>query len=304
MINFLDFQRLLEDYNIDSSTKELGWLQIQCPYCISPTTGQKKHGGFNLTGQFYNCRKCGWHPLEKIISSITNTNLKQTKTLFKEYATDEQKICTQKRKIKERFFRLPKYCEKMKTSHRDYLRKRKFDPDKLEKEWGLLGTNHHGDYKFRIIAPIFLDNKIVSFQGRDITGKSEIRYKVCKTEMELVHHKHILYGIDKLSLTKHKNRCIIVEGITGSWRLGAGCLATFGVGFTQEQILFLVKRKIKIAFVMFDPEEIAQQRAEQFSILLSGFGIEVKIVDISKDAADPGELSQKQANIISKELLS
>ena len=299
----INFQQLLEDYNIDSSDKEIGWLQIQCPYCISSTTGQKKHGGFNLSEQFYNCRKCGWHPLEKIISSLTNLSLRQAKTVLKEY-DNENSTKIRKKKIKKETFCLPKYCEKMQPQHKEYLIKRKFNPDKLEREWGLLGTNRHGDYKFRIIAPIFLDNKIVSFQSRDITGKSEMRYKVCKTEIEIIHHKHILYGIDKLPLTKHKDRCIIVEGITGSWRLGAGCLATFGVGFTQEQILFLIKRKIKIAFIMFDPEEIAQQRAEQFSTLLSGFGIEVKIVDISKDASDPGELPQSQANLISKELLS
>lgn len=299
----INFQQLLEDHNINFSDREFEWLQIQCPYCISSTTGQKKHGGFNLSGQFYNCRKCGWHPLEKIISSLMNISPGQTKTLLKEYSTNEKSDVIKKRIVKKETFCLPKYCGKMEKSHKEYLKKRKFDPDKLEKEWGLLGTNHCGNYKFRIVAPIFLDNKIVSFQSRDITNKSEMRYKVCKTEIEIIHHKHILYGIDKLSLTKHKDRCIIVEGITGSWRLGAGCLATFGIGFTQEQILFLVKRKIKLAFIMFDPEEIAQQRAEQFSILLSGFGIEVKIVDISKDANDPGELSQKQANLISKELL-
>lgn len=300
----INIEKLLEDYNITYSDKEIGWLQVQCPYCISSTTGSKKHGGFNLTDQFYNCRKCGWHPLEKIFSSLTDIAPAKIKSLIKEYEEEKRKPSIKKKKIEADKFSLPKYSKKMGKQHRDYLKNRKFDPNKLEQEWGLLGTDRHGDYKFRIVAPIFLNGKIVSFQTRDITNKSEMRYKVCKTEDEIVHHKHILYGIDKLQSTKHKDRCIIVEGVTGSWRLGAGCLATFGVGFTQQQILFLAERKIKLAFIMFDPEEIAQERASQLSCILSGLGVEIKIVDISKDANDPGELSQKQADIISKELLS
>lgn len=299
----IDFKQLFTDYGISTSDKEEGWIQIQCPYCVSSTTGQKKHGGFNLKEGYYNCRKCGWKPLTTILGTLLNTSIRQTKILLKKYKGESISIDDQEEIIKHPFC-LPDYCTEMTFRHRQYLEKRKFDSWKLEREWGLLGTNHHGDYKLRIIAPIFLDGKMVSYQGRDITNKSPMRYKACKINTEIIHHKHIVYGFDKLQETKRKDRCIIVEGITGAWRLGAGTVATFGIGFAQQQALFLAKRQIKIAFIMYDPEEKAQEQAELFSTLLSGFGIETKIIDISKEGfEDPGELSDEKARLISKELL-
>lgn len=300
----INFKQLLTDYGISISTQEEGWIQIQCPYCISPTTGQKKHGGFNLKEKYYNCRKCGWKPLTTILSSLLNTSVRQTKILLKKYKGEIISIDEQEEIVKHPFC-LPDYCTEMNYRHRQYLEKRKFNSWELEREWGLLGTNHHGDYKLRVIAPIYLDGKMVSYQGRDITNKSPMRYKACKINTEIIHHKHIVYGFDKLQETRHKDRCIIVEGITGAWRLGAGTVATFGIGFTQQQALFLAKRQIKMSFIMYDPEEKAQEQAELLSHLLSGFGMEVKIIDISKEGfEDPGELSDEKARLISKQLLS
>lgn len=299
----INFEQLLTDYPVSISTAETGWVQIQCPFCISSTTGIKKHGGLNIQEEYYNCRKCGWKPLDLILGEVLNLPKKQIKILLKKYKGDPLSKNERKEIIKSPFS-LPNYCKEMTDRHRQYLEKRKFNSWELEREWGLLGTNHHGDYKLRIIAPIFLDNKIVSYQGRDITGKSPLRYKSCKTSMEIIHHKHILYGFDKLQETKHKDKCIIVEGVTGAWRLGAGTIATFGIGFTQQQALFLAKRQIKTAFIMFDPEEKAQEQAELFSHLLCGFGLEVKIIDMSEEKGDdPGELSDERAKLISRELL-
>lgn len=303
----INLKQLLIDYNISFSEEgkhsEEKWIQVQCPYCISPTTGKKKHGGFNIKKEYYHCWKCGWKPLTSILSLLLNTTTRQIKILLKKYKGEIISTTEQEEIIKQPF-RLPDYCAEMTSRHRQYLEKRKFNSWQLEREWGLLGTSHHGDYKLRIIAPIFLDNKMVSYQGRDITDKSPIRYKACKINTEIIHYKHIVYGFDKLRETKHKDRCIIVEGITGAWRLGSGTVATFGINFTQQQILFLIKRQIKTAFIMYDPEEKAQEQAEQLSHLLSGLGIETKIIDISKEEGDdPGELSTEKAQLISKELL-
>ena len=299
----INFEQLLSDYNIDAKKITEDWVQVQCPFCISSTTGTKKHGGFNLKEGYYNCWKCGWHSLKKVLSIVLNIPIRQIKIILKKYqgesiSEEEQEIITKNP------FSLPSYCKKMTHRHRQYLEKRKFDSYKLEREWGLLGTNHHGEYKLRIIIPIILDGKIVSFEGRDITGKSQMRYKACHTNMEIIHRKYIVYGFDKLQETKHKNRCIIVEGVTSAWRLGAGTVATFGIDYMAQQVLFLAQRQIKTAFIMFDPEEHAQEQAEKLSCQLSGFGIDAKIIDISKEKTeDPAALPEEKAKLISKELL-
>ena len=304
----INFRQLLSDYNIPFSSKGKhsgeGWTQIHCPYCSqTSTTGEKFHGGFNHKEEYYNCWKCNWHPLKETISILLNVPIKQTKIILKKYrgesiSKDEQE------ELSKSPFSLPSYCKEMTVRHRQYLEQRKFDSYKLEREWGLLGTNHHGEYKLRIIIPIILDGQTVSFEGRDITGKSEMKYKACHTNMEIIPRKHIVYGFDKLKETRHKNRCIIVEGVTSVWRLGAGTIATFGIGYTAQQVLFLVQRQIKTAFIMYDPEDQAQEQAEKLSCQLAGFGVEAKIIDIAKEGGeDPATLSETKAKIISRGLL-
>jgi DNA primase len=184
----------------------------------------------------------------------------------------------------------------MEKRHKQYLINRNFDPDKLEKTWDLRGAGYTGDYKFRIIAPIIFKNKIVSFQGRDITGQSTLKYKTCKTSEEAIHHKHILYGIDKV-----KNRqAVIVEGITDVWRLGEGAVSTFGISYTEKQVLFISKY-LDRAFILFDNEPTAQQKAKKLAIHLTSVGVKAEVVNIESN--DPAELKQEDADYLMKYLL-
>lgn len=303
----IDFQTLFANYSIPTNEKgrhsRKGWVQTYCPFCYDGSL-DKWHGGFNASGEFYNCWKCGWHPLLETLSILLNNiSIKETRIIVEKYKEgspiSEENAIRQKGK-----FSLPPYCQKMDYRHRDYLRKRGFDSERLEMEWKLMGTPQHGDYKLRVIAPIILDGRVVSYQGRDITEKAKVKYKACSMDKETIHHKAIVYGFDRIQECKHKDRCIIVEGIFDAWRLGAGTVATFGTGFTDSQVLFIARRGIKTSFIMYDPEEKAQEQAEKLSLQLNGFGVESKIVDISSEKAeDPATLSEKKAQQIRKELL-
>lgn len=57
-----------------------------------------------------------------------------------------------------------------------YLEGRRFDPKMLQDEWNVLATgpgaiikvnNKTIDYSYRVIAPVYYEGKMVSFQGRD-----------------------------------------------------------------------------------------------------------------------------------------
>lgn len=305
----IDFKSLFNDTGVPSIEKgkhsRPGWIQVHCPFCLDGSSYEKYHGGFNIEGEYYNCWKCGYRPLYEVLPLLFNTTAKEAKAITKRYKEDSPPITKEeKKRIGIEKFSLPPYCQKMDCRHRDYLRKRGFDSERLEAEWNLVGTSHCGDYKLRVIAPITLDGKVVSYQGRDITDKAKLKYKACPMKTEVVHHKDIVYGFDKLNETRRKDRCIIVEGVFDAWRLGAGAVATFGIGFTIKQVLFLAKRKIKTAFIMYDPEEKAQDQAEKLSIQLNGLGVKSKIIDISKEGVeDPGTLSENKARQIKKDLL-
>jgi DNA primase len=178
---------------------------------------------------------------------------------------------------------------------KDYLKSRGFVPEAIIQEYGLVITGPTGDYKFRIIIPIYQHGKLVSYQGRDYTGLSPIRYKACARENEIVHHKHLLYDADRV----RGDHVIVVEGIFDAWRLKKNTVCTFGTGFTQQQVNLLSKwGKISI---LYDGEPEAQKHAEKLGEQLSGLGSEVELILLKE--GDPADLSQNEADSLSKEIL-
>lgn len=161
--------------------------------------------------------------------------------------------------------------------------------------WELQATGPTGKYKHRIIAPIYLNNFLISYQGRDWTEKSGLRYKACELEKEIVAHQEILYGID---LAVH-HKVILVEGITDAWRFGPGAVACFGIEMKKRQLLLLMERFSEV-YIMFDDDPQAIDQAEEIAADLSMAGILTEICLID---GDPGALPQKEADDYKKDLL-
>jgi DNA primase len=177
----------------------------------------------------------------------------------------------------------------MTTHHKRYLEGRNFDPDKLGRDWGLLGTGKKGSYRHRIIIPIYHKNVLVSYQGRDITGDHDLRYKACPKDQEVVEHKRTIYGMDKVS----GNTILILEGVADVWRMGYGAVATYGIKYTPHQLAILRQKKNR--FILFDPDPQAQVQAEKLYYQLSGFPGHTELLE-NDDGLDPGEMSQGEAD--------
>ena len=177
------------------------------------------------------------------------------------------------------------------------MERRNFDPDFLEKKYRLLGTSHLGDYCHRVIAPIIVNQEVVSYQGRDITNKSRMRYKACPTEYEIIHHKYTLYNIDNAK----KDSIAVVEGITGVWRLGDNSVCTFGVKYTSEQALLLCK--FKKVFVFFDTDDTGagQEQSEKLRSFLNTYGVKTVNITVGKNK-DSGSISNSEAKEIMKSI--
>ena len=175
---------------------------------------------------------------------------------------------------------------------------RNFDPSYLIEKYKIYSTDHLGDYKFRIIIPIYFEGQLISYQGRDYTNKSDIRYKSCAKKDEIIHYKNIVYGIDNLP----DDHGIIVEGIFDKWRMGDNALCTFGTGYTNQQLI-LLSRRLKKATILFDPEEKAQEIAEKLCRELSGLGVRSRNIKLPENK-DPGELKPFEADYLTKKLLN
>lgn len=293
--------QLLNDYNIPFSTKgknvSPGWINLQCPFCNDISN----HLGWNMKEKYFNCWRCGWHSTSKTITKLLNISENDAKKLLKKYNifTEDINFSEKNKNITSRKpYILPPNTSSFTLSHKKYLEKRGFDPDKLEKEWNLFGTGPVSildgiNFRFRIIIPYFWDGRQVTFSSRDITENSKIRYIHCPKDRELISVKNILYG--KKHLWKDTGIC--VEGPTDVWRLGEYSFATSGIQYTTKQLRLMAKLFKRIA-VCFD--EDADEQAEKLISELQFRGVEAFRIKIK---GDPGSMPQDEADYLVKQII-
>jgi DNA primase len=298
----LEFKKLCEDYHIEVAQPgnkhyTEGWLNIRCPFC----GGSSFHLGYNISFDYFNCWKCGHHNKFQTVRELLNLTNHDTQLILKEYSNDSFIELSKFEKTKAEYCKLPLGTKDLLPQHIKYLKSRNFNPEEIQKEWGVMGTIGIGPYANRIIIPIEYYGVLCSYQGRDITGKSELRYKACKSAEEVIDHQSIVYGADK---AKPYNQCVLVEGVFDAWRLGPGAVCCFGISYTNKQILCLAKN-FKTVYVMFDNEYDAQRQADKLIAELCVRGVDAKKVvwdGIKYNAKDPAEMTQKDAKLLMEEL--
>ena len=262
----MNIQKLYNSYGIkyaaesDRHYRE-GWVNIPCPFC---TGNAGNHLGYDLQNNYFKCWRCGYHSTYKVLMKLLDAPYHEIKKIFYQYkgkGGDYQKQI----KIKTDF-RTPSnlkcildniYCF-------NYLHKRGFDPIDLQTKYDIKCTGPTSsldniNFKFRIFIPIFYDNKMVSWQTRDCTDKSSLKYISCPSKREYIQHKTILYQ------TPLSDLIVLCEGVFDVWKVenaGYPSTCTFGIGYKTEQLLELIKHYEKI-IIFFDYERQAQQQANE-----------------------------------------
>jgi len=276
-----------------------GWVHTPCPFC---TGNPGWHLGYNLTDGFFCCYRCGWHSPEEVVSTLTKQPVHVAKDLLSRYQLRPSQQNTPS-KAQNR----PSHCSQplgvgpLGGRHLKYLRDRLFEPERLVEEYGLTGTGPVGAYKHRIIIPILdpVTSRMISYQGRDITGRSQLRYKACPAAKEVYPHQDTLYGLNAFD-GGPPGPLVVVEGVTDVWRLGPRAVATFGIRWNRKQAALMMS--FSPVFVMFDWEDPqARVKATELADYLSAF-TETEVVEL--DAPDPASLDQDEADDLMKELLN
>jgi hypothetical protein len=286
-------QQFLEDYNVEYITKgknvATGFVNVQCQYCDDPS----QHGAFSLQGNVYLCWRCGKHDVAETLALLTGIDKREIYQLKKKY---DDFIDIDQQQVEYHNTQITVPGSKLTSQHRAYLASRRFDVEYLEHKYDLRGTLATGDlYAYRIIAPIYLNKRIVSYQGRDFTGKQQLRYATCKPENEIVHHKKILYNLDNAQ----QRKVIVVEGVYDVFRFGDDTIATMGTSYTREQVALICDKYDQI-YTMFDPEKDAQSRAKQLLYDLAIAGKQA--VNILLDEGDPAEQNDDTVRAIKRDL--
>jgi hypothetical protein len=254
--------------------------------------------GIPIEGNAAYCWRCGRHSVVSTIAKLLKISEGKAYHIMQQYGGRAPRKASIK-PIGIKKLKYPSNTETLLPQHAKYLSSRGFDPEKIATEWGLLSLGpicllDGIQYGHRILAPIFWNENVVSFQTRDVTGKAQLKYLTCPINREIKHHKHILYGRQE----KWTRRGICVEGITDVWRFGPAAFATFGIEFTREQVRE-IKNHFDEVFVIFDDEPQAVRQALKMVAELRFRGVRAQHIAI---VGDPGGMKQNDANNLLKSL--
>lgn len=297
----MNFEKLFIDYKVSYSTKiNKNWVNTKCCFC----GGSSYKLGFNPEDDYCTCFACGGHNLYDALSRILNVKRSDLKEILPDY---EGNVIIRKelnhKEIKIKKLELP--SDEFTMAERKYLEKRNFNPDYLYEKYKVVGGGIAGKWKHRIIIPILLNGKIVSWTARSILSKEKLqelgipRYLNLSIDESVIDPKNTLFNLDNCK----GDTVVLTEGAFDVIRCGDDFTCSFGIEVTETQINILADRFKKV-FIMFDNEIQAQKTARKYGVALSAIGVDVEVVDAYSDfgVKDGAELSNKQVKIIRKEL--
>lgn len=293
----MNIRELLQELNIPVAPEShrhatTGWVNIDCPYC-SPGTNKCRLGIPKGNPWIGNCWACGRVRIDKILHNLGCGSLKKARAILGQVKGD--------RLLNDRFkatgkLEMPKGSGKLQSRHRKYLEKREFNPKEMEDLWDIQGVGISTEYQWRIVIPITLNGKIVSWTTRACDDKSKNKYMTAPPSREAIHHKDILYGLDHA----HGDTVLVVEGPTDVWRIGPGAVCTFGTSWTESQMALL--RNYRRRYILFDPETMAQRLASKLFHRLNNYNGETGLVSVSDWDGDIGDLRYQDVAALRKDI--
>lgn len=306
---------LLDEYGIEyweqGKNVSSGWINIQCifPGCDDPSN----HLGIRLRDLKVTCWKCGEHSIIDLLREVADLTYEEAKRLRKSLAAERaDPPLTEKASsvYKSGKASLPQESSThFPKLHLDYLRSRGFKPRQLIKKYSLQAVHTIGKYKFRVIIPVKLNGRLVTFTSRDVTGKQDIPYLSASPSEGTMNIKHTVYNIDSL---REGADAILCEGPADVWKLGNGSCSLFGVKHTMQQIKMLGQKRIATLFIIFDsfkydedgrkvPDKDGLKSGRYFARLMVPLVKRVEIIRLS-DRPDPGELTLTEVEILKERM--
>ncbi len=319
----MDVRRLFTDFHLPIASPgerhyHQGWLNTPCPFC-SGNPGNHLGYCYDPTSRFFGrfvCYRCGGKGTLRVLSKLLriDDDVRLIGIIAKYGITPGMRrpiLPPTKRRKLAREADLPPLLRRLKEvpGAVRYLVGRKFDPEEIEGLWKVMATGPGSiirsedgrsvDFSYRIIVPVFLKGKLVTYQGRDWTGKSSKKYLACPPWAEDYPIKDTLYGADEAEESEN-NEVVLMEGVTDVWRYGPGAVACFGIKHRSSQIRELARRFDRVT-VAFDPEGAAKIQARKIARELEEWGLEVKSTRLPR-GKDPGDMNRNELKKILEDI--
>jgi hypothetical protein len=274
----MKFKELLQEQGIDFRDSghehcRPGWIQLDCPYCSADWKHYRL--GYNISAGYLNCWTCGRHGLVETLATILGISYGQVKKLLGDVDTELAPAKVERGKLV-----LPTGLGPLLKPHKDYLRRRGYKPDELQRLWEIRGIDALGGVlSWRVFIPVHYRGRIVSWTTRSIDDQHSHRYRAARPEQESIDHRTLLYGLDYC-----RHSIVVCEGPTDVWRIGPGAVCTFGTGFSRAQVCAMAEFPIRV--VCFDSAPDAQKRARELCDLLEVYPGET--YNVVLESKDPG----------------
>lgn len=295
----IDVKGLLDELGIDykESGKNVGPndINISCPFCDSDM-----HLGISLKSGVTNCWVCSFEDVERrpsllrILTEVTDMRWPEVKEKMKdwgfEFSYDAPAYTEDGLAAK---CKLPREACKFnidtppRRKAEKYLKERGFCKrviNMYQLEFAVDGLYHN-----RIIIPIRLNGKLVSFVGRDFTDKQGDRYKNAPLHLSSERIKNLLYNYDYIKGLEH---AYLLEGPSDVWSMGEDSMAVFKSTLSSVQRNLIIKLQLKSLTIIYDPMATARAYSAADDLLTSIPTIKVIRLDGIKDVAerDRGEI--------------
>jgi hypothetical protein len=300
-IRTFDVRAWLDDKRIpySESGKNIsqGWIGLACPFCGDHST----HLGINLDSKATKCWRCPAKGIMSLVMHIEACHIRAAYDILGRYQ-DPGLIGTSRPVAHTRGDTLgfpETFTKDFPDPHTSFMQRRNFLPSqKYITLYDLYACHIDPDWSYRLIAPIYLRNRMVSFVARDVTDLSDMPYINCPNKDSIIPVKSTLYNVDSVQDT-----VLIVEGILDVWRIGKGAVCTFGTAWTKEQVALLTNLPhgpLKSAYVMFDAEEEAQEQADSLALALASFVRRVEVLELT--LGDPADLTEDEVKELKREI--
>lgn len=289
----MNFTELLSRHNIpyrrggEHHHVSQGWVGFDCPFCGRGTG--RFHMGFSLAKRITSCWRCGYHPAARTLAELLGIRYHEARELIgSEPGWDLEYHGHKRGKLV-----LPWGLGPLLPAHVRYLRERGFDPEELQRLWGIQGIGIAHQLAWRIWIPVQLHGTVVSWTTRSLTDKG-VRYIAAKQEEEVVPAKTLLFGEDYA-----RHAIIVTEGPFDVFRIGPGAVATMGTAITNGQVERISKYPVRV--ICLDTDWAAQRRAGKLCRLLAPFP--GRTVNVTLDAKDPGSASGREVQRLRRSFL-
>lgn len=317
-----DWVRLLRNHRVPyverGANVKRGEVNIKCPFCGSADPSQ--HMGLNSEKGYWSCWRnreehSGRRPHRLIMRllrcsfaracEIVGVGVELTPDDFEAVARKGERLFETEDRSSWFDLVLPKTFLPIRVPSiaSNYLTTRGFrrvDLSDLVDQY-TLHYDQSGSFRGRLIFPITLDGRLVTWTGRHC-GSNPIRYKALPSEESILPTTEILYNYDRVSEDQDCQWVIVVEGPIDALKIdyygcdvGARAVALMSLQLSemQQSLLIPLLEQYKIGFLL-DSGMNEWRMAQRFADEVSFLGKRAQVLTLPEGIDDPGSMSRYQ----------